>query len=259
VLSAKEIHLLISQGLNTLGIFTERANLFEQIDKGFMHVIVNDINRLLNLDVRERNAIDTQLAKELSSTVHSELAKEDRYYTTSVPTSFLSTKAVEVEVAQECCVTDEKTKGFYRANSLVTYNGQQKQEGEIFYISDYSLITYGKAQRLKTKWLPAILVDAEFASFIANGKLLSRTAPVVNLQARKLFVTNDIKKTIPVSVSYYALQMIDESKALSWCSQKTLELPRNLQDYYIDKVIAYLAIIMQNPQQNIVNLNTVTL
>lgn len=261
MLNYKRIHLLVDQGLNSLGIFNERANLHEQIDRAFEHVIVSDINRLMKLEPKSRDAIDTQIAKELSSAVRSVLAKEDGYYVTVVSSSFLATQTVQILLASSDCVDRyDRSPGFYKAAGVLIYNNVTYKEGDIVNVTNVDQITYGSAYKLKTKLSSSVLADPDLSGFMETSTIFSGgTLPVVEFRKGKLIVQYTRKGSFPLEARYYALQALPEEGRLSWCNQKTLSMPENLQHYFIKLVVAHLAITNQRPQENVVNLKTETI
>ena len=263
MLNYVQTHLLIEQGLNTLGLFAEKANLHEQIDLAFNHVVVEDINRIVRLKPSERDAVEDQIATMLSREATSELDKEGQFYTSVWTPSFLLGDNVVVVLASLSCTEDDielrGKPGIYKAKGLVTYNGKNYKDGSIFKITDWTKLTYGNPERMLLKDSRSIKIEASEFSFYAGSVTWGRGMPIVAFDATKIKVYYSRKDAIPVQIVYRLIEEIPENKKLDWCKKQDLALPFNIQHYYVEKVIAYLAVVNEKDQQNVINLKTETL
>lgn len=270
MLTYQEIHLLIEQGLNTLAIFAETSILHEQIDLEMEHVIVNEINEVLNIKDKDRNVIQKNIAESLSMIVRGELVKEDRYYVYTLPTSFLSLSSATLVVGSNDCFDNEpdEVTGVYKITSdKAEFKGAWYNKGDIISIksiSDKNAITSGIAKKLKTALRKITLVPLNQLESYSYSSTFGLNHPLLGNDQNKVYIYYNSKYK---STSEIPLQVIirlstgefPDTKRLSWCKQQTLDLPVNIQHYFINKVIERLAIINQKDQQNIANLKTETI
>lgn len=263
----KEMHLLVDQGLNTLGIFTEEATLHEQVDMTFMHIINKEINRVLELKSIDRSSVDSLLFDEFSADVRFGLEKGEGYvYKGMLPSSFLTIINANLVVGSTSCTTDETGKGYYKVvtNSAV-YKGINYLKDQIVYIEDdINFVSNGKVKKVKTKTIPLTILDKEKFNFYKNSSSYKYNFPILTEDKEKVTVYyqtkyKDKESDIAIEVEAVALKEFSKNDMISWCNKTTLNISQNLQTYLIDKVIAYLAITNNQTQQQIVNRKTETI
>lgn len=253
----KQFHLLIAQELNTMGIFTERANLFEQIDRAVEHVVIMQVNELMNLEVESRSAIQQQIADALSTTVHADLVKGDGYYQAVIPSSFLTSNAATITLATTRCTVPDKGLGYYKAIGVARYNGKTYADGSIVLVTSLNLFERGTFEMLKTKEIKAVVLRPEEVYTLGQLSLLSGSLPRVAFDKNTVKVYYEKKDTIPVKIHYYALQALPETGRLSWCKKVTLNMPENIQHYLIPLIVAHIIMTNQpQSQQKLVNFKT---
>jgi len=61
MLTVKEVHLLIEQGLNTLGIFVELSNLHSQVDLAVNHVTSKTVRDILDTPRDRRSSLQQDI------------------------------------------------------------------------------------------------------------------------------------------------------------------------------------------------------
>ena len=267
MLTYKEIHLLVDQGLNSLGIFTEVANLRELVDLGFRRVLNKEINRLIERE-DDLTSVDSLLFNELTADVRLTLEKEEGYnYTSSLPSSILSINTATLIVGSSTCTTDEVGSGWYKATSnTVRYKDKNYSLGDKILITeeDLSRVTVGKVAKLKTRKMDLTVLNKSKFNFYQHSSSYKYNFPILTYGKDKVEVYYQARyknkeSDIPIAVEILGFTEFDESRTLSWCKQQLLELPENLQFHLIDKVVAYLAVVNRHPQQNVVNLKTETI
>lgn len=267
MLTYKEIHLLVEQGLNSVGIFTEMANLRELVDLAFKRVLNKEISRLMQAEGR-LTSVDSSLYNELTADVRLDLEKGEGYnYYSSLSSPILSIQSALVTIGSSTCTTDETGKGWYKVVSdNATYKGKNYVKGDKIKIEeeDLNFLTYGEAKKLKTTQLDAIITDKGNFVFYQNSASYKYNFPILTYDKNQVKVYYQSKyrqkeSDVPLSVDILGLVEFSSDRALSWCNKQLLDLPENLQVYLIDKVVSYLAIVNRHPQQNVVNLKTETI
>lgn len=263
-----EVHLLVSQGLNTLGIFTEEAILHEQIDLTFGHIINKEINRILELKSIDRSSVDSLLFDEFSADVRFSLEKGSGYvYTGILPDSFLTITNANLVVGSTTCTNEESGKGYYKVTTATAvYKKKIYNKGDIIFIEEENTnyVTNGKIEKVKTKTIPLTILDKNDFNFYKNSTSYKYNFPILTEDREKITVYyqtkyKDRESDIAIEVQATGIKEFSRDDIISWCKESTLNLSSNLQSYFIDKVIAYLAITNNQSQQQIVNRKTETI
>lgn len=281
-LTYKEIHLLIEQGLNSLGLFTEQSLLHEQVDLAINHVVEKHITKLYDTPAKDRTSIEKSIIRYLTRTNLLPVNKSSRYYERDLPEDFgeLSTSHSIIGLcdckdicchsnkAQSCneCQTHEDKDivkdQWYIAITAVKYNNKWYKPKEKFKGEYDGANVYGTYEKLTTEYRANILseIDALEAN-TTNALIRNSFRPLLAWDENKFYIyyeTCNKNETLLELFINYTISYNDSLK-ISWCDEKTLNFPSEIQRYYIDLAIAYIALINKQEQQNIVNLKQETI
>ena len=281
-LTIKEIHLLIDQGLNSLGLFTEQALLHEQVDFVVNHIVEKHINTLTDILSNKRSNIEKAIIRFLTRRLELPVKKESKYYEAELPSDFgkystsqtilglcgCETQCCHKESSQTCKKCSETDHNdieegqWYIATTAVKYDNQWLKPNDVFRGKDVSNI-YGTYEKVKVIEKPNILSEIDaLEAYTTNSLVKNSFRPLLAYDENKFYIYYDsCKKNKEILLGLFVNYIANYSDSLkiSWCDNRTLGFPSEIQRFYIDKAIAYIAVINKQEQQNIVNLKQETI
>jgi hypothetical protein len=284
MLTVKEVHLLIEQGLNTLGIFVELSNLHSQVDLAVNHVAAKTVRDILDTPKDQRSSLQQDIVDFLTKREMFTLTKGTRYWEAPVPSGLehvsnsytllgvCKCKSDDCEVTSDTCLDckqekkkDEVVPGYYYVTKgNVKYNGKWYKDGKIFKaLEGITNIEGGEVYRLKTKEKLNIGTSIDsLESFTLSAILKNSFRPVLAWDQNKFYIYYSPYRKgseIPFEVAVNYIIGFQDSMKIAWCDGKTLEFPEPIQRYLIDASIAYLAVIGKQDPNNIVLLKQETI
>lgn len=287
MLSLKEVHLLIEQGLNTLGIFTEQALLHEQVDLAINHVVEKHIRDLKNTPSAGYSMVEKSIVEYMTGKFSAPISFNGRYYEVDRPADFgeLSTSYTifglcncigdhcvdsDFPVPFTCADCNEvnnakiiKDHYYVVLDGIVKYNDQTYKKNSVFKGVAGKETAQGKFASLPTKEYNNITTSVDsLESYSLSALVRNSFKPLLAWDKNKFYIYyRPIRKDHKVPLELFVNYIKDYSDDLkiSWCDNKTLNFPSDIQRYYIDLAIAYIAMINKQDQQNIVNLKSETI
>lgn len=283
MLTVKEVHLLIEQGLNSLGIFVELSNLHSQVDLAVNHVTGKVIRDILDTPKKQRDSLQQEIVDFLNRRGTYPLVRGSRYWEANLPSDFYKfldayTLLGRCKCKSDDCVLDYSTcldcnkevnpnkvvPGYYYvAEGDVKYNDEWYEDKQIFKSVNGATEIYGKVYRLKTveKKNFETTIDS-LESFSLSAIVKNSFRPVLAWDRNKFYIYYDPFRKgseVPFEISVNYITGFQNSMKIAWCDGKTLEFPETIQRYFIDKSIAYLAVIGKQDPNNIALLKQETL
>lgn len=284
MLSLKEIHLLIDQGLNTLGIFTEQALLHEQVDLAINHVVEKHIRDLKNTPSSAYSMVEKSIVEYMTATFSTPISFNGRYYEATRPEDFGELSSSYTVFGLCNCIGDDcndpvpftcidctevidtsvKAGKYYIVlDGIVKYNGQNYKKNSVFKGVVGQTSAQGKYANLPVSEFPNIITAVDsLESYSLSALVRNSFKPLLAWDKNKFYIYyRPIRKDHKIPLELFVNYIKDYSDALkiSWCDNKTLDFPSDIQRYYIDLAIAYIAMINKQDQQNIVNLKSETI
>jgi hypothetical protein len=267
-MTIKDIHILIEQGLQKIGVFAYADIEHDEIDLAIDSVTMREIRNIFrDIDYNqhpnnyERNQYEADFLRILKEKKCITANKTDDGYSIDLPSDYLHLVSDSSNVlALNCDVkTLESEKDnvleigkSYRANGDVLHNGKWYKNCEIFVAETTDL--YGKVTELATKKMPNRLTRSENIGNILTNSLTKSNykSPVSELIGNQLIVHADSSfKMSQICITYVRLP-----KKVSYKNNVTIEFPEDVQYYLVDKVVQHLAIRIEESQQKIVNLKS---
>lgn len=283
MLTVKEVHLRIEQGLNTLGIFVELANLHSQVDIAVNHVTAKAIRDILDTPKDRRDTFQQTLVEFLTRRSNLPLTKNNRYWEADKSNEFYrlnnsmtllglcKCKSDDCIVSADTCLDCNQEKDpnqvipdyYYVAQGNVKYNNKWYEDGEIFKALNGITYVEGKVYRLKTR--EKVNFDTgidSLESFSLSAVVKNSFRPVLAFDANKFYIYySPFRKGSEIPFELYVNYIIgfQDSMKIAWCDDKTLTFPETIQIYFIDLAIAYLAVIGKQDPNNIALLKQETI
>ena len=283
MLDYKQVHLLIEQGVNGLGMFTEQANLHEQVDLIINHTVEKHINNLKDIKSKDYSTIEKNILRLLTKSTTLPLSFNGRYYNADLPDDFgqLSTSYTilgncycsdtcchnnNAKSCSSCSSKEEEVieEGqYYVAVTKVKYNNKWYKAGELFQGVYGDPNVYGTFKELGIKERDNIYTDIDsLDAFSLSALVKNSLRPLLAYDSNKFYIYYKAcgrDREIPLNIGINYIAKYTDALSISWCSKRTLTFPSEIQRFYIDKVIAYIATIDKQEQQNIVNLKSETI
>lgn len=267
-MTIRDIHILIEQGLQKIGVFAYADIEHDEIDLAIDSVIVREIRNIFrDIDAiqhpnnYERNQYEADFLRILKTKQCINASKVDDGYSIDLPIDYLHLISDSSNVLALNCnvktLDSEKDDVLeigktYRANGDVLHNGKWYKNCEIFVAETTDL--YGKVTELATKKMPNRLTKSENINNVLTNSLTKSNykSPVSELVGNKLIVyTDNSFKLSQICITYIRLP-----KKVSYRNDITIEFPEDVQYYIVDKVVQHLAIRIEENQQKIVNLKS---
>lgn len=275
--------MLIEEGLNTLGIFTEQALLHEQVDLNINHVVEKHIRDLKDTPIAGRNQLELSIIRFLTTTRNLPVTIGDFYYEVNIPSDFgelsnsntllglcgcncncFSNNKVNCKKEEKKDKTIVETNHYYTAITKTKYNGKWLEEGDLFKGINGINTYYGEIQEVKTERRNNIetTIDA-LESYSLSSLLQNSFRPLLAWDENKFYIyynpPSKKNKELVLELNVNYIRTYSDDLKPSWCDNKTLAFPSDIQRFYIDLTIAYIAMINKQEQQNIVNLKAETI
>jgi hypothetical protein len=267
-MTIRDIHILIEQGLQKIGVFAYADMEHDEIDLAIDSVtireirnIFKDIDGIQHPNNYERNQYEADFLRILKEKKCITATKTDDGYSIDLPTNYLHLISDSSNVIALSCnvktLDSEKEDVLeigksYRANGDVLHNGKWYKNCEIFVAETTDL--YGKVTELATKKVPNRLTKSENIGNILNNSLTKSNfkSPVSELIGNTLTVYADSSfKLSQICITYVRLP-----KKVSYYNDITIEFPEDVQYYLVDKVVQHISIRIEESQQKIVNLKS---
>lgn len=283
MLSYKEVHLLIEQGVNSLGIFTEQALLHEQIDMAINHVVEKHIRDLKDTPSRQYSMVEKSILEYLTVRSNASISFTGEYYEADLPADFgqLSSSYTVFALCnckgKECLDVYDNTRcvdcgevvramrkgDYYVAKSVVKYNEEIYAPKTIFEGVNDAGLPIGEYVYLPTRKKANISVTIDsLDSYSVSALIKNSFKPLLAYDRNKFYIYYKpiVKnKELPLQLVINYTRAYSDAMKISWCDEQTLGFPSDVQRYYIDLAIAYIAVINKQEQQNVVNLKQETI
>lgn len=283
MLTVKQVHLLIEQGLNTLGIFVELSNLHSQVDLAVNHVTGKFIRDILDTPKNQRDTLQKDVITYLQRRDTFTLTKGIDYWETNLPNDFAELLdsytllglcncksddcVVDYTTCIKCSKDTDPTKvvpgQYYVTKGDVKYNGKWLEDKKIFKALDGITNVDGEVIRLKTKQKINFESSIDsLESFSLSAVVKNSFRPVLGWDQNKFYIYYSPYRKgteIPFELTARYITGFQDSMKISWCDGKTLEFPEPIQRHFIDLSIAYLALIGKQDPNNIALLKQETI
>jgi len=282
MLNIKQVHLLIEEGLNTLGMFTEQGLLHEQVDLNINHVVEKHIRDLKDTPAQGRSELEKAIIRFLTVSQNFPVEYKELYYEAEIPNDFgdlTSSYSVlgQCDCACNCssnskisCKEEVKDKSkieanhYYKTVKKTKYNNNWLDADTIFKgltgISTY----YGEVEEIKLERRNNINTTIDsLESYSLSSLVQNSFRPLLAWDENKFYIyynpPSKRKKELVLELNVNYIRTYSDDLKPSWCNGITLGFPSEIQRYYIDLTIAYIAMINKQEQQNIVNLKAETI
>lgn len=259
MLSHKEIHFLIDEGLSTFGIFENAGTWHQQLDYVINHVTVTHLTDVLDKPKQIRSNVDKDFLRYLTRETYLDIVSESEgEYNFVLPTSYLEYISSQSRLIKGDCCGEEITKGelkkgkFYQAERATKYEDKWYKKGDHFRVNN-TLTFYGGVIELPSTFIANLEVPLDdYNTYKYSAFYRAARRPLLAVTADKVKITTQRHKIVDVLFTY--ITGLSDDVKIRYCDEVTLNLSEPMQRFIIDKTIKMLAVWGEQRQEKINNL-----